>query len=128
MSFQSVEEKNHLRNVMDKIENFYTTHVSFEVDKNNEEENSQINDSKLFMAYLTPSFLNSTECKKRLKYAIEHTKKVVLLENECFRISSENVEEFKLNSLNCATITYKCDESSLERFFKKIENHLKYFY
>ena len=128
MSFHSVEEKNHLSNVMNKIENFYTTHASFEVNKNHEEENSQINDSKLFMAYLTPSFLNSPECKKRLKYAIEHAKKVVLLENERFKISSKNVKEFKLNRRNCATITFKCDESSsLEKLFKKIENNLKYF-
>ena len=113
---------------MNKIENFYTTHVSFEVNTNHEEENGQINDSKLFMAYLTPSFLNSPECKKILKYALEHAKKVVLLENERFKISSKNVKEFKLNRRNCATITFKCDESSsLEKLFKKIENNLKYF-
>jgi hypothetical protein len=125
MSFESVEQKNHLRDVMDKIENFYTTHVSFEVNENHEEENRQINDSKIFVAYLTASFLNSIQCMKRLKYAIMHAKKVFLLENECSKISSNDVKEFKLNSLNCVTITFKCDESSsLEELFKKIQNHL----
>ena len=126
ISFQSEDEEHLFGHLVKKLENFYTTHISLEEKQLNEEENKKIKESKLFMALLTPSFLNSPKCMMQLKFALKNDKKILLLENERFKIPLETIEEFKLNNLNCVTITFRDNVASdHERIFNIIEYFLK---
>lgn len=125
VSFQSDAEKNQISHVLNTLQNFYTTYVSLDFDKqNDEEEIKQIKESKLFVALVTPSFLNSDKCMMQLKCALKYSKKVYILENEHFKIPLETVEEFKLNSINCAIIKFKSDETNHN---DKIINIISYY-
>ena len=126
ISFQSENKKHLFGHLVNKLENFYTTHISLEDKQLNEEENKKINESKLFMALLTPSFLNSPKCMMQLKFALKNDKKILLLENESFKIPLETIEEFKSNAFNCVTITFRDkDASDHERIFRIVEYYLK---
>jgi hypothetical protein len=124
MSFQSESDKSQISFLLNKLQNLFTTHVSLEINQSQEETN-QISKSKLFMALLTPAFLNSPKCMLQLKTAISCSPKVFLLENENNRIPLDIVEAYKLKSLNCFKITFKYDESNQNEIVNIVNYHLK---
>jgi hypothetical protein len=124
MSFQSESDKCQMNFLLNKLQNLFTTYVSLEINKSQEETN-QLSKSKLFMVLLTPAFLKSPKCMLQLKTAISCSPKVFLLETENNKIPLDIVEDYKLNSLNCIKIRFKYDESDQNEIVNIINYHLK---
>lgn len=62
-----------------KLENYYTIQTPVGVEGKNKE---QMENSKLFVCYLSSSFLNDTNCMNLFNLALDLPKRIVLLRNE----------------------------------------------
>ena len=105
-----------------KLENYYTIQTPVcEEEKNRE----QLKNSKLFVCYLSSSFLNDTNCMDLFNLALNLPIRIVLLRNEINKFQFSFLENDFKNRSDILEINYNGNENEKSQVKKIFDNFLR---
>ena len=119
------DDQQEILELIEKLKNDYTIESPME-ESNGDLESSLIQNSKLFICFLSLKFLNDYKCTSYLKFAFKFKKKVFLLKNEKFSHipfvirNNRNFSRSKSISLN-----YTGEETDRNRVKKNVYDYFK---
>jgi hypothetical protein len=105
-----------------KLENYYTIQTPADVEEKNKE---QMKNSKLFVCYLSSSFLNDTNCMNLFNFALNLPIRIVLLRNEINKFQLSFLENGLTNRLDIHKVNYNGNKNENSKVKKRISLFLR---
>ena len=113
------DDKKETENLVVRLDNYYTIQTPVEIQEKDE---YLMKNSKLFVCFLSLSFLNEPNCMHRLNCALSLSKRIIILSNE-----TDNIDEsfLKTTSSKILKLIFKSNQSNQDQVKKVIDHCLR---